>query len=122
MIVALWTVQALLVGVFVFVAVAKLSDYPSSVADFDQIGLGDWFRYVTGAIELAGAIGMLIPRLAGLAALGLVVVMIGATVTNLLVLTPGMALVTITLGAASAVVAVARWSETRALVESLMRR
>ncbi len=42
--------------------------------------------YLVGALELAGAAGLLIPRLAGLAALGLVALMVGATITNLLVL------------------------------------
>ena len=29
---------------------------------FNQIGAGQWFRYLVGALELAGAIGLLIPR------------------------------------------------------------
>jgi putative oxidoreductase len=41
------------------------------VATFDAIGAGDWFRYLTGILEVAGALGLLIPRLAGLAALAL---------------------------------------------------
>ena len=39
-----------------------------------------------GALELAGAIGLLIPRLAGLAALGLAGVMVGAVFTQVFVL------------------------------------
>ncbi len=53
---------------------------------FADIGAGQWFRYLVGGLELAGAIGLLIPRLAGLAALGLAALMVGATVTNVFVL------------------------------------
>ncbi|HEX2248433.1 MAG TPA: DoxX family protein, partial [Arthrobacter sp.] len=46
--------------------------------------LGTTGMYVVGALELAGAIGLLIPRLAGLAGLGLVALMIGAVLITLL--------------------------------------
>jgi len=45
------------------------------------MGADDWFRYMVGTLELAGGIDLLIPRLAGLAALGLTGVMVGATYT-----------------------------------------
>jgi uncharacterized membrane protein YphA (DoxX/SURF4 family) len=53
---------------------------------FADIGIGQWFRIVVGALELAGAIGVLVPRLAWLAALGLAGVMAGAVVTNVAVI------------------------------------
>jgi putative oxidoreductase len=43
-------------------------------------------RYLVGVLELAGAIGLLMSRLAGLAALGLVALMVGAVVTQVFVL------------------------------------
>jgi uncharacterized membrane protein YphA (DoxX/SURF4 family) len=119
--VTLWTAQVLLGAVFVSVAAAKLAGASSSVEVFNQIGLGQWLRYVTGTAELAGGIGLLIPRLAGLAALGLVGVMIGATIANLLVLMPAMALLTVLLGVASALIAKARWAATKSLVEYIRR-
>ncbi|MBQ1025043.1 DoxX family protein [Micromonospora sp. C95] len=106
---ALWCLQVLLAAVFISVAVAKLSGAPSSVQTFDSIGLGQWLRYLTGAVELAGGVGLLVPRLATLAGLGMACVMVGASVANLLVLAPAMTLVTILLGVASVVVAVGRW-------------
>jgi uncharacterized membrane protein len=75
---------------------------------------------VVGALEVAGAVGLLVPRLAGLAALGLAALMAGATVTNLFVidespwLPVGLLLV-------SAVIAWGRWSRTRALAARLRR-
>jgi len=56
------------------------------VQEFGQIGAGQWLRYFVGTAELAGAIGLLTPWLAGLAAAGLAAVMAGATVINATVL------------------------------------
>ncbi|WBB50440.1 DoxX family protein [Verrucosispora sp. WMMA2044] len=107
--VALWCLQALLAAIFVSVAVAKLTGAPSSIRTFDLIGLGQWLRYVTGVVELAGGCGLLIPRLAGFAGLGMACVMAGASVANLMVLSPAMTSVTVLLGIACAVVAARRW-------------
>ncbi|ANN22234.1 DoxX family protein [Amycolatopsis orientalis] len=56
---------------------------------FAEIGLGQWLRYVTGVLEVGGAIGLLVPRLGGPAALLLAGVMVGASVTELFILTNG---------------------------------
>jgi putative oxidoreductase len=56
------------------------------VHEFSQIGAGQWMRYLVGTTELAGAIGLLTPWLAGLAAAGLAAEMAGATIINATVL------------------------------------
>ncbi|WP_426246213.1 DoxX family protein [Nocardioides sp. LHG3406-4] len=84
--VALWVVQVLLATQFVGAGLTKLSGNAAMVDMFAEIGAGQWFRYLVGVLELAGAIGLLLPRLCGLAALGLTGVMAGAVVTNLFVL------------------------------------
>ena len=89
---ALWVLQ-ILMGVFFVVASAapKLWGDPYAVQIFTDIGAGQWFRYVVGAIELAGGIGLMVPRLAGPAAVGLMGLMIGAGYTQAVVLdAPGM--------------------------------
>ena len=63
----------------------KLSGDPWMVGLFDAIGVGQWFRYVTGSLEVLGVILLLIPRLSGLGALLLVGVMLGAVATHLIV-------------------------------------
>ncbi|MEV0051148.1 DoxX family protein [Saccharopolyspora shandongensis] len=83
--VALWVLQILLAAFFVFASAPKLLGEPTAVQMFDLIGLGQWFRYLTGGLELLGAIGLLVPRLAGAAALGLAGVMVGATITQVFV-------------------------------------
>lgn len=82
----LWALQALLALMFAMAGLAKVGGDPAMVDMFATIGIGQWFRYVVGALEIAGAVGVLIPRLSGLAALGLVCLMAGATITNLFVL------------------------------------
>jgi putative oxidoreductase len=117
----LWVAQVLLAVFFALAATPKLLGDPTAVASFHAIGFGQWFRYLTGTCELAGAIGLVIPRLSGLAALGLVGVMVGATVTNLFLL-PGMApvaVVTVLLGVVFALIARGRWASVRALVDAV---
>jgi uncharacterized membrane protein YphA (DoxX/SURF4 family) len=82
----LWTAQILLAAVFVLAAVPKLNASHQSVQEFGLIGAGQWLRYLVGTAELAGAIGLLTPWLAGLAAAGLAVDMAGATIINATVL------------------------------------
>ena len=86
---ALWALQVLLALFFVMAAVPKLLGATAAVESFDDIGLGQWFRYLVGAVELAGAVGLVTRRWTGLAALGLAGVMVGATITNLFVLDEG---------------------------------
>ena len=81
-----WIGRAALALVFVNAGLAKLFGDPTMVEMFDQIGAGQWLRSVVGGLEVAGAVGVLVPRLTAFAATGLVLLMIGATVTNLTVL------------------------------------
>ena len=85
----LWAAQILMAAVFVFIAGAgmgKLIGTHFEVQQFRLIGAGQWLRYLVGTAELAGAIGLLTPWLAGLAAAGLAAVMAGATIFNATVL------------------------------------
>ena len=75
-----------LAAVFFLVGGAKLIGRPDMVQLFHDIGIGQWFRYVTGTIEVTGALLLIIPFLSGAAAIGLGVVMIVASLVELLVL------------------------------------
>ena len=105
--VILWTLQVLLALMFIVASAApKFAGEAYAVQIFEQIGAGQWFRYVVGALELAGGVGLLVPRLAGLAALGLVGLMIGAGYTQVVVLqNPVFVITPIILGVLAAVVA-----------------
>lgn len=87
---------------------------------FATIRVGQWFRYLVGALEVAGAIGLVIPPLSALSALGLAGLLVGATATNLFVLGESPWL-PIGLLLMSALVAWGRWSGTRALAARFRR-
>src|SRR6266478_5693487 len=83
--VVLWVLQVAAAGMFLMVGFLKLSGNAQLVGLIQAIGLGQWFRYLTGALEVAGAILLLIPRTSGLAAMMLVGVMAGAVITHLFI-------------------------------------
>ena len=83
--IVLWVLQIGAAGMFLMVGFLKLSGNPQLVALFEAIGLGQWLRYLTGSLEVAGAILLLIPRTSGLAALMLAAVMACAVVTHVFI-------------------------------------
>lgn len=83
--VSLWILQIAAAGMFLMVGFFKLAGDPQMVGLFDAIGIGQWFRYLTGSVEVLGAILLLVPRLSGLGALMLVATMLGAVATHLFI-------------------------------------
>lgn len=86
MVIILWIMRILLALIFLGAGTQKLSGAHPMVVMFTKIGAGQWLRYAVGAVEIAGAVGLLIPRLCGLAALGLTLLLVGATITNAFVI------------------------------------
>ena len=117
----LWAAQILLAAFFAFAAVPKLAGAHSAVQMFGQIGAGQWLRYLVGSAELAGAAGLLIARLAGLAAAGLAADMAGATIINAAVLHSTAVVMTVPLCAVFALIARSRWDQTRSLTAAITR-
>jgi len=97
--IALWALQILAAAAFVAASIPKLAGAAQMVEVFQKAG-GQWFRYVTGLLEIAGAIGLLIPRYTFYAAALLAIIMVGAIVSVLSVLggspAPAIALLLIT--------------------------
>ena len=79
---AVWVLRVLLSAVFIAAAVMKLIGAPMLVAEFDLVGLGQWFRYFTAAVELAGGILVLIPAVSAIGAVVLLLVDIGACIAQ----------------------------------------
>jgi putative oxidoreductase len=100
---------------FLAAGAAKLAGVPFMVDLFAQIGLGQWFRVVTGVVEIAGAVALLVPRLASIGALWLGATMVGAVATHVFVLhtSPVPAIV---LGVLNALVVYLRRDELAALL------
>ena len=81
-----WTLQILLAAAFLGAGLSKLAGASAMVELFDAIGLGQWFRYVTGVVEVAGAVLLLVPGLAVAGAALLGTTMVFAVLTHLFVL------------------------------------
>ena len=111
---ALWVIQVYLAYRFLIAGWAKLSGAPMMVGLFQAIGAGQWFRYLTGTLEVTGAILLLVPALCGVGALVLAAVMLGAVTTHLFII-GGSPAAAVTLLVLSAVVAVGRWDRTARL-------
>lgn len=122
--ITLWIVQALVALFFVAGAArSKLFGAPYTVELFDDIGAGQWLRYAVGTLELAGGLGLLVPALSGLAALGLGVVMAGAAFTEAVLLGQISGVVApLVLLILLVVIARGRWYTVRALPDRLRPR
>ena len=59
--IALLIIKILLTVAFVAAGAAKLIGAPMMVESYEVIGLGQWFRYLTGIIEVGGAVLLWIP-------------------------------------------------------------
>jgi putative oxidoreductase len=102
--VALWIVQIALAGMFLLAGGSKLLGAPAMVGLFDAIGIGQWFRYLTGLIEVGSAVALLVPSIAVFGALALVATMVGAIVTHLFIVGGSPAMPAILLVGSAAVV------------------
>jgi len=80
--IAVWILRVVVAALFLFAGVMKLSGQPMMVAEFDTVGLGQWFRYFTGAVEVVGAVVTLIPSVSVLGAVLLLAVDAGAFVAQ----------------------------------------
>src|SRR6266852_5791962 len=84
--IALWMLQVLVALAFVAAGSGKLSGSPDMIALFDAVGIGQWFRYVTGSLEVLGALLLIVPGKTAFGAVLLACVMVGAVVAHLTVL------------------------------------
>jgi hypothetical protein len=111
---ALWIIQILLALVFLFAGGTKLVMPAAQLTG--QTPLPALFLRFIGIAEIAGALGLILPGalrihlgLTPLAAAGLTIIMIGATVTTLMTMSATMALLPFAVGLLTVFVAYARW-------------
>jgi uncharacterized membrane protein YphA (DoxX/SURF4 family) len=81
--IVLWVVSGLLAALFLFAGFGKVSGDPQVAEGFGRYGYSLGFAKFIGVCELAGGVGLLIPRLATLAAGGLAIIIAGAIFTHL---------------------------------------
>ena len=111
---ALWIVQALLALLFLFAGVVKLI-MPVEEMTKDIQMPGAFLRFIA-VVEILGALGLILPSLlrirpglTPLAAAGLVIIMIGATVVSLMIGPVVLALMPFVVGLLAVFVAYGRW-------------
>jgi uncharacterized membrane protein YphA (DoxX/SURF4 family) len=115
----LWIVQVLLALLFLFAGGTKLvlsPDVLASMGSPNQIPLPGWFVRFVGVVEVLGALGLILPGLlrvrtglTPLAALGLVLIMIGATALTMAADGVTAGAVPLVVGLLAAFVAYGRW-------------
>lgn len=80
--------RALLTLAFVSAGAAKLMGVEMMVQTFDAVGVGQWFRYLTGIIEVGGAALLWVAGRQAIAAALLGATMVGAVLAHLFILGP----------------------------------
>ena len=112
--IALWIVQVLLALLFLFTGGMKLVMPIEEMTQ--QLPMPGWFLRFIGVCEMLGGLGLILPwllrirpGLTPLAATGLVVIMIGATVTTIMTGQIAISLVSLVVGILCLFVAYGRW-------------
>ena len=115
MTIALWIVQVLLTALFVFSGIMKFV-MPVEEMTKQMPMLPGWFLHFIGVAEILGGLGLVLPGLlrtrpglTPLAATGLVIIMVGATVITAMIGPVVMAMLPFTVGVLAAFVAYGRW-------------
>jgi uncharacterized membrane protein YphA (DoxX/SURF4 family) len=81
-----WGVRILLALAFGAAGASKLAGVPQMVQVFDAIGFGQWFRYVTGLVEVGGALLLLVPATGFFGGLLLAATMVCGVATHLVLI------------------------------------
>lgn len=117
--IVLWIIQVLLALLFLFAGGTKLVlpiDVLTGMGSPNQVHLPGLFVRFIGVCEVLGGLGLILPGLlrirpglTALAAAGLVIIMIGATVVTFIGDGPRQAIVPLVFGLLAAFVAYGRW-------------
>jgi len=86
-----WALRAGVGLVFIGIGLEKAFPWKGSywIQVFDAIGIGRWFMYLTGTIQIVGGLLMIVPRTALVGATLLGCTMVGAILTHFFVLHTG---------------------------------
>jgi uncharacterized membrane protein YphA (DoxX/SURF4 family) len=117
----LWTLQILLAMLFAFAGVSKFVMDPAQMAPPGSPVSASFLRFI-GLCECLGAIGLILPQLTGIrprltpvAALALLVIMIGAVIVTLMTQAAALALLPLVAGVLLCVVAYGRLQRNAAV-------
>lgn len=95
---------------FVYVGWTKFDEHSMWVQIFLKIGLGQWFRYATGAIQIAGGLLILAPKTRIIGGALIACTMLGAAAADVFILGYGpLAIAPLALGGIAATFAGQAW-------------
>jgi uncharacterized membrane protein YphA (DoxX/SURF4 family) len=121
--IALWIIQVLLALLFLFSGVMKFV-MPIEVMT-KQVRLPGLFLHFIGVAEMLGGLGLILPWvtrikpvLTPLAAAGLLIIMIGATVVTAMYVSIPQAVLPFVVGILTAIVAFGRWHSRPAVAQA----
>lgn len=78
-----WIIAILLSLAFLMAGISKLTGQEQFVQNFGKWGFSMAFMYFIGGCEIIGAIGLMVKKVRALAALGLILLMLGAIGTHI---------------------------------------
>ena len=81
-----WALRLFVAAVFVFEGADKFGSRRLWIRLFADIGIGQWFRYATGIVEVVGGVLMLIPKATTMAVAMLACTMVGAFLAHVFVI------------------------------------
>ena len=84
-----WALRLFVAAVFLFEGTDKFGSRRLWIRLFTDIGIGQWFRYATGAIEIIAGTLILIPRATMIAVTMLACTMVGAFLAHVFVIGVG---------------------------------
>ena len=84
--IVLWALQVIAAVAFCLAGAAKIAGSVEMVQRFTTLGFGQWFRYATGGLEIAGALLIVFPATAFVGAWLMALFMAATTMGHLAVL------------------------------------
>ena len=78
-----WVLTAMVAFMMIKAGGTKLIGHEVEVARFTKWGFPIWFMYMIGSLEVAGGIGLFIPKLRTLTIIGIIGIMLGAIYTHI---------------------------------------
>lgn len=95
---------------FVYIGWTKFDSHSMWVQIFTKIGIGQWFRYFTGAVQIAGGLLLVVPRTRLVGGAMIACTMLGAAAADLFILGYGpLAIVPLALCGMAATIAGQAW-------------
>jgi putative oxidoreductase len=109
-----WILRVLVAMVFVYEGLDKFGTRRLWIRVFAEIGIGQWFRYATGIVEIVGAALLLIPRATTIAVTMLACTLVGAFLAHIFIIGIGVPHSVLVALLFAAVIAI-RWRRRSAL-------